>query len=773
MLLTIVAAALQALGSSVKLTSGATSLDLDQERCEIVSLESGGINFVAERGPLAALYLSEWDENARATGRTSNFSTSNFTNVECVLDGPGIQATFSLPDVGGVFSNLTVEARCSATSAEAPVHLADVFLCRVNVTGVPMGWAVAAASFPANFEQPPSFTGTPADTLLFPAGGGIAVPVGNTSVVGKVLYPGKASTQLAARVVPGGRGLYLAAYDVAGNVKEFSFKVSHGAASLGLLLRFPEIAGASVVLDYDVALGTFGNGGRPGAGPLSWRDAADKYKSFASGAPWCAQRLPDRDDVPLFLTSGSGVFITSIDSETGFNPSSLGPHLEKLAGKSAAYKNLTGLKHIVSVPYGWEHLGTWAGINYFPAQPSNQDWLSTSAQLRASDDFTSFLISGYYWVIKRQATGGGPAFDNTTQMQAHLDMLVKNPDGSVFEIDAYDDPTGPQSWRGLSVKLCHGSPDAEDTMVSLFEEAIEGLGGSLISFDQEIGGGQDVPCYDPTHGHPPGYGKWMYESFARACERIRNDINGTQFALMTEQPSELTIQLMGSYWSRQFAPFDYPWPTTRSVGLFSYLYHEYVTAIAAALSQGQGGMGTRPDYTVRAYAMARGLVKGLLPGPFASQVPLNPTDSWTQNTTAAMASYARAFAAFPEFLSVGRTLHPVSVVAGNGPIHTWIYNKIKQRVNVTVEAGLAGSFANPKGDHGTVFASVVNRPVNATLDLQGAGIVSGNETLVYDPRTGAVVQRFQGVPSSVDLACTQPYATRMVVVRGAGVEYRI
>ena len=56
------------------------------------------------------------------------------------------------------------------------------------------------------------------------------------------------------------------------------------------------------------------------------------------------------------------------------------------------------------VPYGWENRGTWAGINYFPAQPSNESWIEVNRELRKTGDASMFLVSGYWWVTKRAAT---------------------------------------------------------------------------------------------------------------------------------------------------------------------------------------------------------------------------------------------------------------------------------------------------------------------------------------------------------------------------------
>ena len=131
--------------------------------------------------------------------------------------------------------------------------------------------------------------------------------------------------------------------------------------------------------------------------------------------------LLQRQDVPGFLKQGALGLISAIQLEHGFNPSKFGPHLEELPGYMQQYKaNLsvaTGMQGgppVFTIPYGWEKDGVWAGIFYLPPLPSAEDWMSVLDTLRGHGDGVGFLVSGYWWVVKREASGGGPAFDHSS-----------------------------------------------------------------------------------------------------------------------------------------------------------------------------------------------------------------------------------------------------------------------------------------------------------------------------------------------------------------------
>ena len=174
-----------------------------------------------------------------------------------------------------------------------------------------------------------------------------------------------------------------------------------------------------------------------------------------------------------------------------------------------------------------------------------------------------------------------------------------------------------------------------------------------------------IPCYDTRHGHAPGFGRYPWTGLRDTCEAILAEGKKIEpeLALFMENTSEVAIPYMSTYWSRQFAEvYSRGGKETQGIALFSYLYHEYVTAIGAACVQGQG---EAPTKELRGRILANNLVRGLIPGPFMSQVPLKSEKEWHRYVTRAYTSFCRPYASFSEFLLRGRTLHTPRVTCAS------------------------------------------------------------------------------------------------------------
>ncbi len=641
--------------------------------------------------------------------------------------------------------------------ADGLVH----FQLRVHNSGL---WAVQSALYPG-LEQA-AILAQPHDELLYPCFEGVVLPNPGTHIglttPGRGMYPNGCPVQVAARYGQDA-GMYLATQDGSGMVKGYHLKNSlREWVRLDILHYDTERVGTDFVVGYDTVVGTFGNGG--------WRTAAAMYKTWASRQPWCATKLSERHDIPDILLSGAPGVISGIQNEKGYSAvSRLGSGLEELPAYLRKYKAQINTSRMIFVPYGWENRGTWAGINYFPAIPSNASWKAANAALKAAGDATMLLVSGYWWVTKREASSGGPAFDDSTELvgPAH-DMLVKLSNGSLFLDDQYNLNISKQPWRGLSVELCHGHPNSSRTLAAIASGCMH-LGAEVVSFDQEIGGGQATPCYDTNHAHGPGYGKYMWTGFEGLLKQVRADAAaaGTKLGLSTEQTSELSIPYMGTYWSRQFAVTSYPSWGFNGIGLFSYLYHEYVPAMSAALVQGQGpgGVPEESDYPMRVTALANGLTRGTALVPFDHDVELSPpaADPWRGNISAAYFSFAGVVSAttlpqhcslkcfrpgsafhgghglsrvhsqqtsssvactpqapvFPEYLVLGESVVPPELVCAN--LSSWYYHHDAKTSNVTkqpilLRSAVIGSFrSSATGAVASVVASVVHTPQTVTI----------------------------------------------------------
>lgn len=629
----------------------------------------------------------------------------------------------------------------------------------------PGPWAATAAQFPL-FACPPKLSENPDDDHIILPGFGLSdgaeLPApGTTNMVRGGDYPGTVCVQFTA-YYGALSGLYWATYDPAGFPKYWELKtVSDRSVEMPVTHLHPEVVGADLDLNYDTVLCTFRG---------DWRDAAAIYKRWAVNQPWCRRRLSDRSDIAAFLKEGAGGVVQGIPNERE-KPGVALQAIERAPQMMAEYRRRTGLAHMLYVPYGWENRGTWAGINYFPANPSDDAWRQLNEQLRAQGDRTAFLTSGFWWVVKRQKTGSGPAFDDTADFERRQEMVVRNPDGTPWEQDNYNLTGAQGNWRGLSVKLCHGSEAARNTMRDIFLNVAR-LGTPLVSFDQEIGGGQNVPCYSAVHGHPPGWGQWMWIGFRDVCEAILTQGKRVEpeLGLFMENTSELAIPYMATYWSRQFGVIHHGAKGARGIGLFSYLYHEYVTAIGAACVQGQGD--GRPSAEMRCAALANNLTRGLIPVPFSQDVPLEPSDEWHRKVSTAFFSFCQPYAHFAEYLTLGETLRPPEIACQP----TWVGYFVSdptieptrpdgprlRELKLQLPAVQAGSFRAADGSLGTVVVNITDSPQEARLRI-GRG--AWRELTLFSARREALQTWSQPPADGVVTVQLEPFGTRMLVAR--------
>lgn len=519
----------------------------------------------------------------------------------------------------------------------------------------------------------------------------------------------------------------------------------------------PEVPESESVLPYDVVLGTFTG---------DWRDAADIYKRWARQQPWCEKRITQRDDIPKYYTEGAAQLCVPFLHEKPQYKLMSFDKIGELPKIAAEYQKRTGMPHIGLAPFGWENRGAWAGINYFPARPSTEIWQEVSRELNKQGNFIITLPSGFSWVVKRKTTKSGPAFDDTADYEQRKEMTIHKADGTHFVID---DLASTKSWKGIQVKLCHGSADARKTAVDIFL-GIARLGSSVIQFDQEIGGGQRYPCYSKSHGHAPGFGTWMWDGFVEVSEELnrRGRAVRPDFGLSIEGCSELAIPLMATQWGRQCAEVISYQANGRTLGLFSYLYHEYIPVIGDGFSMGEGMSDTVASAELRCFRLANTLARGLIPTVYMEQVPLEPTDVWGAKVSHAFFAFCRPFPQFPEYLLMGETLRPLPVECAEQAL--WHYHpdengdltiggRKARKATIRRPVVVTGTFKAEDGSIGTVI-------VNTTTTEQSAKL------LVPSSERGAVLyradrtemQRWDKSPSEVPLTL-EPFGVRMLVLR--------
>ena len=733
--------------SDVGLATLSTRIAFDRKTGKLTHLvhRASGREFISSQAipPLFALTLTKPYETKKTTG----VSAADFRKVTVSKPGPNkLELTFA----GHVSMPLSV--RVSATAgAEGLVRL------RIAVRNT-TDWAVSGIQFP-QFVMPAQLGKDAAnDRLLAPSGSGhvlIEAPGTKTRWL-NVLYPQSMDIQFAARYDTDA-GLYLATYDADGHYKKWNVVMEKDrSVKMKLEHLIPEVPASDAELPYDVVLGTFSG---------DWRVAADIYKRWAVLQPWCARKVSRRDDIPRFLKEGSAVLCVPFLHEKPEYTLFPYDYLSKLPQTAVAYQKRTQLPHIVFAPFGWENRGAWAGINYFPARPSNEVWQKINADLRRQGNYTMMLPSGFSWVVKRKETRSGPAFDDTADFERRKEMTIHNADGTPWTIDAYDEV---DTWKGLQVKLCHGSAPARETARNIFLD-IARLGTSLVQFDQEIGGGQGVPCYSKTHGHPPGFGNWAWTDYRDLCAELLSQ--GKQirpeFGLTTEGCTELAIPYLATQWGRQCSEADAYGMGAQGVGLFSYLYHEYMPVLGDGFSVGQGLAATWGSAELRCYRLANTLARGLIPTVYMEQVSLEPKDEWHRSVSQAFVSYCRPYARFPEYLLLGATRRPPEIVCAGQDV--WHYQADEQgeklpdgrragKVTIRRPTVVAGSFAAEDGSIGTVIVNATPNPQQAKVGLASSG---RSATLFHADRTEE--QRWDKCPAEIAVSL-EPFGVRMLIL---------
>ncbi len=618
-------------------------------------------------------------------------------------------------------------------------------------------WAVSRIEFP-HFASPAALGSSGADDrMILPAppvmDTGLMEAPGSRTQAWTALYPEMASVQFEA-LYDATAGLYMATYDPDGHHKQWRLRTEKDRfVEMPLAHLVPEIAGKDVELPYDVVLGTFAG---------DWRDAADIYKRWAKQQPWCARKASQSDVIPTSLKEGAAVLCIPFRHEKLEYSLYSFREMDRFPQIAATFRERTQLPHIGFVPFGWENRGAWAGINYFPAVPSDEAWQRVSAQLRKQGDFIFMLPSGFSWVTRRRETRSGPAFDDTADFERRKEMAVYDATGKPWVQDRLADTV---SWRGVTAKLCHGSAAARETALQFFLD-IARLGTSLIQFDQEIGGGQSVPCYSRSHGHPPGFGNWMWTDFRNLCSELlkRGKSIRPDFGLSIEHSNELAIPYMATQWTRQGAEVG----PVRGVGLFSYLYHECIPLLGDGYSLGQGMPNTWGSAELRCYRMANTLARGLIPTVYMEQVAPESKDEWVRTVSRAFAAYCRPYSRFPEYLLLGTTRRPPQIECPEQEVWYWQADEQGEKLpdgrrarkaTICRPTVVAGSFEAEDGSLGTVIVNVTARPQRPTVRLTA----NGRSTTLFGADRKAE-RRWDACPSQIALSL-EPFGVRMLVVR--------
>ena len=590
-------------------------------------------------------------------------------------------------------------------------------------------WAIKNALYPSIALTKQIGESGEDDRLLLPGSGGVLFKnPGSLNMMPGANYPGWASFQMQA-YYDNDAGLYLATYDATGEVKLFMANGQSESMDMTPVHIRPEVIGGDFEDAYPVVLA-------PIRAP--WYNAADLYKAWAKDQFWCKKTLVQREDLPEWLKTGPAMVMTTTALEQ-VGAMNYQDDLDGYLDSLEHYRRTAGTKHLILANMGWEKQGSWVGIDYFPSKPSDAWWKALSEKGKERGIHTTFMTNGYKWTIKRHAYDFGDAFesgevvDNTEEWQKNLNVLITQADGKPM-VNGRDYKPG--SWIGAFSKICRGSREGRQIITGVFEHLAKEMGASSGSFDQEVGGGEDYPCYHPDHGHPPGKGRWMWEGYRDNLTDIltiaRDHVK--DFFLYQENEGEYTIPFQGTSWARNYHIYGHPNPYAWGIPVYPYLYHEYITSIGGALHFGMGqginvGRGHHPIAAeTRAYATARNLAFGQLQGDRTAAVLLNKKGIPEGIVSRAYFSFCKPLSDHSEFLVLGRMKRPFPLSCRNTDIHLYtsphraVENRFASNLMIAaLPAVLQGVYESSDGKVGVILVNATDRVQEAEITLAENG----------------------------------------------------
>jgi hypothetical protein len=515
-------------------------------------------------------------------------------------------------------------------------------------------------------------------------------------------YPGPVSVQFQAyydRAV----GLYMATHDGQGNIKHFGITRLADSLDLSIEHNYDERPGLSFTLPYDTVLGVFHG---------DWQTAADIYKEWARKQYWTAKRTIERDDIPTWFKEPRPILefetrghYERVRGTPSFPPSDF-PNgrfypAKKVVPLSEKYASLFDTP--VTVWYnGWEKIGNPCGpADMFPPLEGEQSFKAAMADLLRDGYYPSMAFWGMHWCYKRSSAN----YDSWQRfLQDGLPLAALNDKGkaSRFVIG---------NMEKYFVPLCVGS-DKTQQVFHDWQDKLMDLGAVSIEFDHQIGAYPSV-CYSDQHGHPPGYGPWMYEKMREFLQTSRDAAKhrNPEAVFSHEGISEAWIPYVDFMLNR---PYGVMINGSGTVPIFSYLYHEYVPLVG-----GDGNNGLA-NLDVELMQQAANFIIGnqafVMIGLPEYDFDVNP-DYPIFTLQKGMSRARRGFA--HDYLVFGQMLKKPDLETSTVTADAWAFpgTETVDPPTATVPKVMASAWLSPQGKTGNVLINWTENPEKVVLTL--------------------------------------------------------
>ncbi|MCX6923413.1 MAG: DUF6259 domain-containing protein [Verrucomicrobia bacterium] len=295
-------------------------------------------------------------------------------------------------------------------------------------------------------------------------------------------YPGHTSLQCLAYYRKGGPGLYFSCDDTASYRKSFAiWGASEGQLNYEMV-HLPENREVNTYrLPYQAIIGAFQG---------DWFTAADRYRSWATNQVWARESRLNSGLTPEWV------------QQTGMWVWNRGRSTNVLEPAIALQKEL---RLPVRAFWHW-----WHGCAYDTGFP---EYLPPREGVEA---FTNALVRAHQENVRAIVYMNQRLWGMTTdswKSEGAGRFAVKGADGTIHP-EVYNTFT-----KLPCASMCMGTSFWRNKYARLVEQAVQKLGVDGIYMDQAC---SSLACFDPSHGHSLGGGRYWIEGFQLLASDIRS-----------------------------------------------------------------------------------------------------------------------------------------------------------------------------------------------------------------------------------------------------------
>lgn len=377
------------------------------------------------------------------------------------------------------------------------------------------------------------------------------------------IYPGATPMQFMAYYDDDGNGMYFASHDKDCNPKVVELHKAQGGIKLEYQL-FPGVDDTSDFnYGYDVVLGTFlGN----------WYDAAEIYRNFVEQSGIISlPKLKDNNNVPTWLKDSPVVVCYPVRGEVDSHFEETSEYYPYTKATNVMLKLNEQLdSKVMPLLMHWEGTAPWAPPYVWPPYGDYNDFMQYIKDMHDSGNYIGVYCSGIAWTQQSMLAKSYNRRDDFDKLG--IDKIIIR------------GPKHDTSWSNVcgSVGLRHDMcPSCEATCqiaCDEFEKIIFGCDVDYIQFFDQILGGNTYACYDTSHGHCFGPGKWQTQSMHKLLNGMKSILTkyGKQRDVLIGCEGNAAEPFVNDYVfndSRHNINYFFANP----VPAYNYVFHEYVS----------------------------------------------------------------------------------------------------------------------------------------------------------------------------------------------------